>query len=203
MPDRSQYVFSDIELDPEVLSNPIQIQTNWHVISGAPSCGKTTLINLLADKGFRTTTEGARLYLEREIAKGRTIEDIRANPKLLQRGIKDTQVGIERALQVDDFTFLDRAVPDCLAWYRAFGMDPNEFLTDCIQRHYASVFFLDRLPLQLDGLRFKDDAITGFTEEWHLRDYSALGYNLIRVPVLPPEERLGYVLEKLTGQGAV
>jgi predicted ATPase len=201
--DRSQYNFSDTELDPGLLLNSIRVQTNWHVITGAPSCGKTTLINLLADRGFQSTTEGARLYLEREIAKGRAIDDIHANPGISQRGIKDTQVGIERGLRPNDFIFLDRAVPDCLAWYRAFGLDPNEFLTECIQHHYASVFFLDRLPLQLDGLRFKDDAITFFTEEWHLRDYSDLGYDPIRVPVLPPEERLGYILENLGNRGLI
>jgi predicted ATPase len=33
------------------------------------------------------------------------------------------------------------------------------------------------------------------------RDYSALGYNIVRVPVLPPEERLAFVLERLSEQG--
>ena len=34
-----------IALDPALLSTPFKIQTNWHVITGAPSSGKTTMIN--------------------------------------------------------------------------------------------------------------------------------------------------------------
>jgi predicted ATPase len=54
------------ELDADILLTPFEVWTNWHVIMGGPSCGKTTLINLLAAKGFRTIPEGARLYMERD-----------------------------------------------------------------------------------------------------------------------------------------
>jgi predicted ATPase len=201
MPDTPQPDFRNTELDADLLATPFRVQTNWHVITGAPSCGKSTLINLLADQGFQTSPEGARLYLEREIAKGRTMEEMRSNQATLQCGIKDMHLEIERGLQAKDFIFLDRAVIDCLAWYRVFSLNPNEFLRQCFLYRYASVFMLDRLPLQLDGLRYKDDALQDFTEEWHLRDYSALGYSIVTVPVLPPEERLEFVLEVLSEQG--
>ncbi len=41
------------QLDPDLLSTPFGVQTNWHVITGAACSGKITLINLLTDKGFR------------------------------------------------------------------------------------------------------------------------------------------------------
>ena len=66
MPDSSQHILSAIELDSGILSTPFRVQTNWHVIAGTLSCGKTTLIDQLANQGFRTVPEGARLYLERE-----------------------------------------------------------------------------------------------------------------------------------------
>jgi predicted ATPase len=201
MPDSSHHEFNTTKLNPVLLSTPFGIQTNWHVITGAPSCGKTTLINLLADKGFQTVPEGARQYMEREIAKGRTIAEIHTHTDTLQRGIKDMQLSIERGLIATDFSFLDRAIPDCLTWHRVFGLNPNEILLDCFRHRYASVFILDRLPLQLNGLRFENDAFTGFLDQWHTRDYSALGYSVVRVPVLPPEERLAFVLERLSEQG--
>jgi len=203
MPESSQPNFRTTELDANLLSTPFKVQTNWHVITGGPSCGKTTLINLLAGKGFQTAPEGARLFLERERARGRTIEEMRSNEADLQCGIKDMHLEIERGLQANDFIFLDRAVPDCLAWHRCFGLNPNEFLRECFHYRYASVFMLDRLPHKLDGLRYKDDALQSFTEEWHIRDYNALGYRIVRVPVLPPEERLSFVLEVLSEQGLI
>ena len=201
MPGSSQPDFRTAELDADLLKTPFRIHTNWHVITGGPSCGKTTLINLLADKGFQTAPEGARLYLEREMDRGRSLEEIRSNKVDLQRQMKDMQLEIERGLQAKDPIFLDGAIPGCLAWYRYFGLDPNEFLRECFQHRYASVFILDRLPLQQDGLRYKDAELQGFVEEWNSRDYRALGYSLTRVPVMPPEERLAFVLRVLSGQG--
>ena len=124
----SQHNFRTMELDADLLSTPFGVQTNWHVITGAPSCGKTTLINLLADKGFQTVPEGAREYMEGEIARGRTIDEIHANGVDLQRRIEDMQVRIEGELSAVDVAFLDGAVPGSLAWYRVLGLNPNENL---------------------------------------------------------------------------
>lgn len=201
MADSLQGNYLSTELDADLLSTPFEVQTNWHVITGGPSCGKTTLVNRLADKGFRTVEEGARLYMEREVASGRTIKDLRADIAALQCGIKDMQLEIERRLPAGEFTILDRGLPDCLAWHRAFGLDPNKFLKECFQHRYASVFMLDQLPLQLNGFRFEENTLTDFLDGWHMRDYHALGYSVVRVPVLPPEERLAFVLEELTELG--
>ena len=62
---------------------------------------------------------------------------------------------------------------------------------------YASVFILDRLPVHQNGFRTADDALADLLGEWTARDYSALGYRVVRVPVMSPEERLAFVLESL------
>ena len=50
-------------------------------------------------------------------------------------------------------------------------------------------------------MRMETDVdIVDLLSKWHGRDYSALGYNVIRVPVLPPQERLAFVLERLSEQ---
>jgi predicted ATPase len=196
--------FIPTELEPNLLSTPFRVQTNWHVITGTVSAGKSTLIDQLADRGFKTVPEGARLYIEREMDQGRRIHPIRKNAAALQRSIKDMQATIEGRLLPLDVLFLDRAVPDSLAWYRVFGLDPNEILPDCFQHRYASVFVLDPLPFQPDDERVEEvAAIAGFLDEWHTRDYRALGYRVVRVPVLAPKERLAFVLERLSAQGKI
>ena len=50
----AQHKIRTTALDPDLLSNPFGAQTNWHVLTGAASSGKTTLINMLADKGCAT-----------------------------------------------------------------------------------------------------------------------------------------------------
>ncbi len=199
-----QHDFRTTELDPDLLSTPFRVQTNWHVITGAPCCGKTTLIVQLSSQGFQTLPEGARLYIESEMAKGRTNHPIREDAAALQRSIKDMQLNIEGGLRATDVAFLDRAVPDSLAWYRAFGLNPNELLPECFHHRYASVFMLDPLPFRPDDARAEEvDAIAGYLDEWHTRDYSTLGYRVERVPVLSPQERLAFVLERLSDQGLI
>jgi predicted ATPase len=202
MIDNPQHDYKFTELDPDLLSTPFGIQTNWHVITGAPCSGKSTLIGQLAKQGFKTVPESARLYIEREMANGRSNHPIRVNGATLQRNIKDMQLRIEDGLQVNDVLFLDGAVPGSLAWYRVYGVNPNEILLDCFRRRYASVFMLDLLPFQPDEERVDEMVnIARYLDEWHTRDYTALGYNVVRVPVLPTEARLGYVLERFSKPG--
>jgi predicted ATPase len=203
MVDGPQHDFRTTELDPDLLSTPFTVQTNWHVITGAASCGKTTLIDLLADKGFQTVPETARLYIEGEMAKGRTMHEIRENGAAFQRRLIDMQLKIEGALRAIDVIFLDRAVPDHLAYCRFLGPNPNEFLPECFHHRYASVFMLDPLPFHEDGARDQDAPLVGHLHEWHVRDYSALGYDVVRVPVLAPQERLAFVLERLSEHGLI
>ena len=107
----------------------------------------------------------------------------------------------ERKIPVAEFRFLDRGLPDSLGFYRFARMDPNGILPDCFQYRYASVFLLNRLPYQQDGIRGGDDTSAAYFESWMARDYAALGYEVIWVPVAPPEERLAFILEHLSGRG--
>jgi predicted ATPase len=177
MTDGSEFEFRAVELDRNLLATSFEVQTNWHVLAGGPSCGKTTLLGLLERSGFQTVPECARKHMEGELAAGRTIEEVRHDPVVLQRRIFDLQRETERKLEVGDALFLDGALPGSLAWYRVFGMDPNDILPSCFRYRYASVSILDPLPFHTDGIRFDDD--------------------VHRIPVMAPEDRLDFVLKSL------
>jgi predicted ATPase len=196
--------FRTTELDPDLLATPFGVQTNWHVITGAACSGKTTLIKQLAGEGYQIVPETAREYFEREIARGRTIDEIREDGKAIQLGIFDLQLRVEQGLLPSQANFLDRALPDSLTFHRIFGINPNEILRECFNFRYASVFILDRLPfLRSQALGPEDDTSSFFLDDWLARDYLTLGYPIVRVPVLSPEERLAFVLEKLSEQGLI
>jgi predicted ATPase len=202
MIDDSQQDPRVMALDPEILAGHFGVQTNWHVITGAICCGKTTLINFLADRGFQILPETSRGYIEGEVAKGRTLGEIFGS-EADERANTEMQRKAEHGLRPTDLVFLDRALPDYLWFWRLLGMDPNKLLVECFHHRYASVFILDQLPLQLDGARIEDEAYTAQLDEALVRDYSALGYEVVRVPVLSPEGRLEFVLEKLSEQGLI
>jgi predicted ATPase len=191
------------ELDAELLVTPFTVQTDWHVITGGACCGKTTLIDLLAERGFGTVPEIARQLIEGEVAKGRTIEEIFEAGAAYEPLMVDLQLRTERGLLATDLLFLDRALPDYLPFYRHFGLDVAEVLAECFHHRYASVFILDLLPLELDGARIEDETFTALLDEALVHDYSALGYDVVRVPVLSPEDRLGFVLDRLSERGQI
>jgi predicted ATPase/trans-aconitate methyltransferase len=175
--------------------------TNWHVITGAPCSGKTTMINELSERGYKTVHEGARQYFESEMAKGRSLEDIR-NDAILQQEIFTLQLTLESQLSPDDNTFLDRGLLDSLTFHRVFGYDPNGILPECFHYRYASVFILDPLPnLRNIKLGPEDEKSAVFFDEWHMRDYKSVGYDVIRVPVLPIDDRVEFILENLSLKG--
>jgi predicted ATPase len=184
------------ELDGEMLTRPFGVLTNWRVIAGAPSCGKSTLTGLLAEAGFQTVPEPARAYMEGELAHGRSIDDIHHDAADLQRTLANLQATTEARLMPGKMQFLDGALPSSLAWYRAFGLDPNEILPMCRRHRYARVYLLDPLPLDVDEIRFDNTELVRFIDHWIARDFHSLGYDVVRVPVLPPEQRLAFVLDR-------
>ena len=76
MHDSAQYGLRVTDLDADLLATPFKVHTNWHVITGGACCGKTTLIDLLAEQGFQTLPEIPRQYIEREVAKRRPFEEV-------------------------------------------------------------------------------------------------------------------------------
>ncbi len=199
---QSQYPYLTTELDSDILSTPFKVQTNWHVITGAPASGKTTIIGQLTAKRFRTVPEVARQIFEEELAKGRTLEEIRSDQIAVQHRIMEGQLKLEDELNPSDCLFLDRGLPECITFCRVFGMNPNEILRECFHNKYASVFILDPLPnLRETKLGPEDETTAIFLDEWHVRDYSAVGYDVVRVPVLPAEERVAFILENLSERG--
>jgi predicted ATPase len=53
--------------------------------------------------------------------------------------------------------------------------------------------------LHLDGTRIDDEADTVLFDEALVHDDSALGYDVVRVRVMSPHERLEFVLDRLSG----
>jgi len=61
-------------------------QTDWYVVTGGPSSGKTTTINILASRGCKTTIEHARHYIDTQRPKGKTVEKARKNQEEFSNG---------------------------------------------------------------------------------------------------------------------
>lgn len=172
--------------------------TNWYVITGGPGSGKTTIVNLLRERGYNTTIEHARHYLYTQRIKGRTVEEVRKNQRDFQLGVMDMQIEQEAALSPDDIVFLDRAIPDCLAYYYFLDLEPDKKLLDAMNGiSYKKVFILDLLPLVNDYARKEDEPAQREIHELITQVYMSLRFPVVHVPVLPPEDRADFILNNL------
>lgn len=175
-----------------------EIITNWNVITGGPCTGKTTVVNLLAERGYKTTIEHARHYIDTQKIKGRTVEEIRENKKEFQLGVLNMQIEEEATLDVNEMVFLDRALPDAMAYYQFLGLEYDDRLIEqCNKYCYKRVFILDRLPLTNDYARLEDEAEQIRIHNLIIKVYETFPCPIVHVPVLPPEERVDYILKHI------
>ena len=169
-------------------------ETNWHVITGAPCSGKTTLIRALASHGHKVVNEVARSYINEQLARGVGLDQMKADLLAFEREIFKQKLTLEAALPKTDLIFLDRAVPDSIAYYRLNGLDSSEVERASRFVRYKRVLFCDRLALQTDDVRKEDQAVTIELERLLWDCYGQLGYDLVRIPAVGVEDRLRLVL---------
>ena len=174
----------------------------WYVLTGAPSSGKSTLLGEIARAGYMTQIEAARHVIEREIAKGRDLLELRQrDAAAFQHEVLQLKLEWEAELPRDQIVFFDRGIPDSVAYYRHEGIPEDEFLSKAIARaHYRRVFVLDLISREnfiLDGAR--SETWEGAQELDRLLEaaYRELGYDVMRVPALPLSERADFILNNL------
>ena len=168
--------------------------TNWYVITGGPGSGKTTTLNHLNMLGYHTTIEHARHYIDTQMITGKTVQEIRGNQIQFQEGILDMQVLQEASLSPHDLVFLDRALPDALAYYRFLNLPVNKKLKDALKKaSYKKVFILESLPLVNDYARREDEVDQKKIAKLINEVYESLPFPVIHVPALPSEERVDFI----------
>ena len=106
------------------------IQTEWVVITGGPSSGKTSIINRLSELGYKIVPEAAEKYIKEEQVKGKKVRDIRTNEEDFTRVIFYKKIEAENELSSNQLTFLDRGLPDTVAYGQADKYDISYALND-------------------------------------------------------------------------
>ena len=170
---------------------------NWYVITGGPSSGKTTILDELTRLGFTTFPDAARVLIDKEIKKGKSIKEIRKNEADFQRRVLKIKIEAEKKAPKDKVIFFDRGIPCSIAYYQTCGLDPKEILKACPENRYKKVFFLEQLPVKKDYARTEDEKAIKDLNMILQKSYQDLGYKLINIPVAPKEVRVRKILEEI------
>ena len=185
-------------MDAGKKNNNNKRKTNWYVVTGGPGSGKTTVVNHLNMLGYHTTIEHARHFIDTQMITGKTVEEIRKNQVLFQKGILNMQIIQEESLSPDELVFLDRALPDTLAYYHFLNLPVDNRLKDALQNvFYKKVFILKPLPLVNDYARREDEAGQKKISDLITEVYESLPFPVVHVPLLPPMERVEFILKNL------
>lgn len=174
--------------------------TNWWVITGGPSTGKSALLKNLKQRGYGGMEEAARDEINIGLDKGRTIEQIRADEVEFQIAILRKKEKLEDQTPEKELVFWDRGLDgDSLAYFSvskrpetysepyfySYESDPKMVV---LRRRYKGIFLLDQLSYEQDYARV-EDAVRGAQIHRLIGfEYGLIGYEPVRVPVFPGNE---------------
>ena len=172
-------------------------QTRWRVITGAPCSGKTSVIDELARRHFPVVHEAARAYIGEQLDRGLSLEAIKVDALAFETAILHRKVALEAGLGKNQTIFLDRAVPDSIAYFRLEGLDCTTPIALSRQRAYRQIFIFAPLPFQVDRVRREDSQQAHRLDRLIMESYTALGYRPLRVPPGSVSARAAFILDRL------
>jgi predicted ATPase len=167
----------------------------FYVLTGGPAVGKTTLIEHLADRGHATIRESARDVIEEQKHLGSDKLPWIDRPGF-QRLVLATQLAREDAA-AGKVAFLDRGIPDGIAYLKEGSYEPMPELLEHAQGRYRLVFLLDPTGnYQKDSVRYEEADIAIKIHQLIEETYKELGYEFVRIPAASVEERAKMLLDK-------
>lgn len=172
-------------------------KSNWYVITGGPSSGKTTVLNELSKLGYVVYPEAARVFINEEMAKGKTLKEIRSDEAEFQRKVLKIKIKVEENAPKDKVLFFDRAIPDSIAYFQICGLDQNEVLKFCKRKSYKKVFFFEEVPFDQDYARMEDNKTIEKLNKLLKEGYEKLGYEVRDIPVMSTAERVKIILKEI------
>lgn len=167
-------------------------------LTGGPGVGKSTVLEILQQRGYQTAPEAARIVIERERLLDSDCLPWKNVPKF-QEAVSKLQLSLEDSL-TEGIVFSDRGIIDGYAYSKIDKIEPPKLILENARNRYSQVFLLDPLPVYEQTTTRWDDIERAKIIHQSIKDsYIEFGYNPIAVPFLSSEERVDFILNKLKG----
>jgi predicted ATPase len=170
------------------------------VIAGGPGAGKTTLIDALAARGWRTSREAARQIIQdQNTVGGRAIHAV--DPMLAAEIALSWEIRAHReALALPGPVFFDRSLAELTAYGEVLGVPvPEHFRRAAALYRYNRKVFLAPFWPQIygqDAERIQTLEEAEFNCAAAANAYVAAGYEIVELPRAGVAERVAFVLSE-------
>lgn len=169
----------------------------FHIITGGPGSGKSSLIDALAAEGFRHMPEAGRAIIQDQVDIGGEAlpwADREAFAYLMlqweMRSYREAETG-------HGPVFFDRGIPDVIGYLRLCGLPVPDSISRAaeIRRYATRVFVAPHWPAiyDQDAERKQTLAEAKATFEAMVEVYTGLGYELVLLPLATVAERVRFI----------
>jgi predicted ATPase len=172
-------------------------KNNYFILTGAMGAGKTTVINKIREQGYFCIDEPARIILkEQRITGGVGVPE--KNPELfnelmLAKMISEYKNNLER----NEVVVFDRGIPDIIAYADLLQTQKEMSEIAAAEFRYNKHVFMfngcEDIYKNDDERKVDFQTANNFGMELR-KKYKGLDYTIIDVPLLPIDERAGFII---------
>lgn len=177
------------------------MSTKKIIITGGPGTGKSSIIEELKKRGHICLEEISR-QVTLEARKNGVEQLFLTQPLLFSQLLLNGRA--KQFLEADAYKnstiFIDRGLPDVLAYMDFFGSEyPEDFVKVCKNHPYDTVFIVSPWKdiFQSDNVRYETFKQSEEIHEQLLITYKKFGYHLIDIPFDTIKNRANFILDSL------
>ena len=178
--------------------HPLNTETNWYVMTGPPSSGKSSSLKLLKKSGYKINPDISRIYLTNQKKSGTPVEKESLYSFKVQKTLFYLMTKNALSLDTNEKILHDYSLPDNIAFLKLGCMKvPEEVKRSAKIFRFRKVFIFEPLELIMDGIRKenKKDQIKLF--ELIKETYLELGYNPVIIRSDTLKNRDNFIMQNL------
>lgn len=174
----------------------------FYIISGGPGSGKSTLIDALEQLGYARTIEGGRAIIQQQQAIGGSALPWEDRALFAELMLSWEMRSYDMAKAQSGTVFFDRGVPDIIGYLSLCGLAIPQYMQVAAERirYNQTVFLAPPWPdiFTQDTERKQDLEEAQRTFDAMRQVYSSLDYKITLLPKVSVQERLKFVLSRIT-----